>query len=92
MGRSDRLFEIIQLLRRARLPVTADKIAHALEVTVRTVYRDIAALQLMRVPIEGEAGVGYPRAPGSTNSSWPKERHFATSGGWALGILRRNRG
>lgn len=59
MGRSDRLFEIIQLLRRAKKPVTADKIARTLEVTVRTVYRDIAALQGMRIPIEGAAGVGY---------------------------------
>lgn len=64
MGRSDRLFEIIQLLRRARRPLTAEKIALSLEVTVRTVYRDIAALQAMRVPIEGETGVGYRMRPG----------------------------
>ena len=52
------------MLRRARRPVTAEKIARTLEVTVRTVYRDIAALQGMRVPIEGEAGVGYHMRPG----------------------------
>lgn len=59
MRRADRLFEIIQILRTARHPVTADMLACRLEVTVRTVYRDIAVLQGQRVPIEGEAGVGY---------------------------------
>ena len=52
-------FEIIQLLRRAAKPVTAQALADTLEVVPRTVYRDIAALQAMRVPIEGEAGIGY---------------------------------
>ncbi|HVC61022.1 MAG TPA: YafY family protein [Acetobacteraceae bacterium] len=59
MRRSDRLFDIIQRLRTARSPVTAAAIAAGLEVTPRTVYRDIAALQASRVPIEGAAGVGY---------------------------------
>lgn len=59
MSRSTRMFEIIQLLRSAVHPMTADAIADALEVTKRTVYRDIATLQSMRVPIIGEAGVGY---------------------------------
>ena len=59
MRRSTRLFEIIQILRAAEAPVTADKLADKLEVSVRTVYRDIAALQAQRTPIEGEAGVGY---------------------------------
>jgi predicted DNA-binding transcriptional regulator YafY len=59
MSRSSRLFEIIQILRRATAPVSAGKIACALEVSQRTIYRDIIALQGMRVPIEGEAGVGY---------------------------------
>jgi predicted DNA-binding transcriptional regulator YafY len=59
MSRSDRLFDIIQRLRSARHPVTARQLAEVLEVVPRTVYRDIAALQAMRVPIEGEAGVGY---------------------------------
>lgn len=59
MARSDRLFEIIQLLRRHKRVVTAQWIAEQLEVTPRTIYRDISALQAMRVPIEGEVGVGY---------------------------------
>ena len=59
MRRSDRLFDIIQRLRTARSPMTAAAIAADLEVAPRTVYRDIAALQASRVPIEGAAGVGY---------------------------------
>ena len=59
MSRSDRMFEIIQILRGAGCPVTSQELATTLEVARRTVYRDIAALQAMRVPIEGEAGIGY---------------------------------
>lgn len=59
MPRSSRLFEIIQILRAATRPMTALTLAERLEVSVRTVYRDIAALQAMHTPIEGEAGVGY---------------------------------
>ncbi len=59
MRKSSRLFEIIQILRAAREPVRAEELAEALEVSVRTVYRDIAALQGMRTPIEGAAGIGY---------------------------------
>lgn len=59
MTRSTRLFEIIQFLRQADNPVTAEQIAGALEVSKRTIYRDMAALQAMRLPIEGEAGLGY---------------------------------
>ena len=59
MRRSDRLFDIIQRLRTASRPTTAATLAAELEVTPRTVYRDIATLQARRVPIEGAAGVGY---------------------------------
>ncbi|MVO16178.1 helix-turn-helix transcriptional regulator [Parasedimentitalea huanghaiensis] len=62
--RSARMFEIIQLLRSANGPCTAQNIADILEVTKRTIYRDIASLQSMRVPIEGEAGIGYVMRPG----------------------------
>jgi predicted DNA-binding transcriptional regulator YafY len=58
MRRADRLFQIVQLLRGGRL-VTARKLAERLEISERTVYRDIADLQVSGVPIEGEAGVGY---------------------------------
>ncbi|OCW58956.1 helix-turn-helix transcriptional regulator [Hoeflea olei] len=59
MRRSNRLFEIIQILRSAARPLTAQALAEKLEVSVRTIYRDIAALQMMSTPIEGEPGVGY---------------------------------
>lgn len=59
MRRSDRLFEIIQILRVATQPLTAASLAASLEVNARTVYRDIAALQARRVPIEGAPGLGY---------------------------------
>jgi predicted DNA-binding transcriptional regulator YafY len=59
MRRADRLFDIIQRLRTARGPMTAAALAEELEVTVRTVYRDVATLQARRVPIEGAAGIGY---------------------------------
>lgn len=64
MNRSTRMFEIIQLLRSARRSMTAQDLADELEVTKRTIYRDIVALQSMRVPIDGEAGVGYLMRPG----------------------------
>jgi predicted DNA-binding transcriptional regulator YafY len=59
MRRADRLFDIIQILRTATGPVTAASLAAELEVTVRTVYRDVATLQARRVPIEGAPGLGY---------------------------------
>lgn len=59
MRRTTRLFEIIQLLRVAKKPLTAEAIAAQLEVTKRTIYRDIASLQALAVPIYGEAGIGY---------------------------------
>lgn len=64
MRRADRLFQIIQILRRSRHPVTASTLAGELEVSTRTVYRDMADLIGQRVPIEGEAGLGYLLEPG----------------------------
>jgi predicted DNA-binding transcriptional regulator YafY len=58
MRRADRLFELVQLIRGRRLS-TAAFLAARLEVSLRTVYRDVADLQAQGVPIEGEAGVGY---------------------------------
>jgi predicted DNA-binding transcriptional regulator YafY len=59
MRRADRLFRIIQVLRRKRRPVTAQEIALEMEASPRTIYRDIAQLMADRVPIRGEAGIGY---------------------------------
>lgn len=64
MRKASRLFEIIQTLRLANHPITAQQMAEKLEVTQRSIYRDIAALQSMRVPIEGERGIGYILRPG----------------------------
>ncbi len=58
MRRADRLFRLIQLVRGRRLS-TAAWLAERLEVSERTVYRDVAALQAQGVPLDGEAGVGY---------------------------------
>ncbi len=58
MRRADRLFQIVQYLRGGRL-ITAARLAERLEVSQRTIYRDIADLIGSGVPIEGEAGVGY---------------------------------
>lgn len=63
MRRADRLFQIVQAFRGGRL-LTADTLAERLEVSVRTIYRDIADLQSSGVPIDGEAGVGYVMAEG----------------------------
>lgn len=59
MRRADRLLQLLQILRRHRRPVTGETIAAELEVSLRTVYRDIAALIGQRVPVRGEAGIGY---------------------------------
>ncbi|RUM26308.1 YafY family transcriptional regulator [Rhizobium vallis] len=64
MRKASRLFEIIQILRLAKKPMTAADMAETLEVTVRSIYRDISALQAMRVPIEGGRGIGYIMRPG----------------------------
>ncbi|MGN6224251.1 helix-turn-helix transcriptional regulator [Pseudoxanthomonas sp.] len=59
MRRADRLFLIIHALRGRRTALPARTLAETLAVSLRTVYRDVADLQLSGVPIEGEAGVGY---------------------------------
>jgi predicted DNA-binding transcriptional regulator YafY len=58
MRRADRLFRIVQFLRLGRL-LTAQKLAEKLQVSQRTIYRDVQDLQLSGMPIQGEAGVGY---------------------------------
>jgi predicted DNA-binding transcriptional regulator YafY len=59
MRRTERLFQIIQILRRRRRMVTGRELADELDVSLRTLYRDIAELVAQRVPIRGEAGAGY---------------------------------
>ena len=64
MRRADRLFQIIQILRRSSRPVTASALGAELEVSKRTVYRDMADLIAQNIPIAGEAGFGYVLADG----------------------------
>lgn len=59
MKRTERLFVLMDALRRHRRPVTAAVLAGEVEVSVRTVYRDIEALVRLGAPIDGEAGLGY---------------------------------
>ena len=75
MRRSNRLFEIIQILRATDRPMTAESLARQLEVSTRTIYRDIAALhvqkRLRRVrggaeAIKARGDFGYTPAPGQT--------------------------
>jgi predicted DNA-binding transcriptional regulator YafY len=74
LRRSDRLFDIICILLAASRPVTSAVIADELEVTVRTVYRDVATLQARRIPIEGAAGVGYVLRRGHEQHQCPLRR------------------
>ena len=83
MRRADRLFQIIQILRRSPKPQTAEALAAELETSKRTVYRDIADLVGQRVPIRGEAGVGYVLEPGLDLPPWmltPEEIEAAVLG------------
>ena len=59
MRRTERLFQIIQILRSTRSPVTGRELADELEISIRTLYRDMAELTAQRIPITGEAGMGY---------------------------------
>lgn len=64
MARSERLLELLQVLRRYRQPVSGMKLAEEVGVSLRTLYRDIAALQAQGADIEGEPGIGYVLKPG----------------------------
>ena len=66
MARAERLLELMQALRRRRTPVAGAALAGELGVSLRTLYRDIAALQAQGASIEGEAGLGYVLRPGFT--------------------------
>lgn len=64
MSRAERLLELLQALRRHRLPVSGQSLADELGTSLRTLYRDIASLQAQGARIEGEPGVGYVMHPG----------------------------
>jgi predicted DNA-binding transcriptional regulator YafY len=64
MDKTERLFSLIDALRRRRHPVTAAELAAEQGVSVRTIYRDIQALIGLGAPIDGEAGLGYLLRPG----------------------------
>jgi predicted DNA-binding transcriptional regulator YafY len=59
MRKSERLFQLVNLLRGRRTAITAEQLSDVMEVSVRTIYRDIQALSLSGVPVDGEAGIGY---------------------------------
>lgn len=58
MSRSERLFDLLHVLRRSRQPVSGKALANGMDVSPRTLYRDIASLQAQGATIEGEPGVG----------------------------------
>ena len=63
MRKAERLFQILTVLRSRRTVITAAELADKLEVSERTIYRDVQALSLSGVPIESEAGIGYRLKP-----------------------------
>ena len=64
MSKSQRLFDLMQILRRHRYPVAGSKLAEEAGVSLRTLYRDIAELQALGARIDGERGLGYVLQPG----------------------------
>ena len=64
MNRTERLFALMDALRRHRRPVTAQSLAEELKVSLRTIYRDVQVLIGLGAPIDGEAGLGYLLRPG----------------------------
>lgn len=64
MSRSERLLDLLQVLRRHRRPVSGQALAQEVGVSIRTLYRDIATLQAQGADIEGEPGLGYILKPG----------------------------
>ncbi len=64
MSRAERLLALMQVLRRHRAPVSGARLAAELDVSIRTLYRDISSLQTQGATIEGEPGVGYVLRPG----------------------------
>lgn len=63
MSRTDRLFQLLQILRRHHHPVSGQRLASELNISLRTLYRDIASLQAQGADITGEPGIGYVLKP-----------------------------
>ena len=66
MSRAARLLDLVQLLRRHRQPIQGAALAQQMQISLRTLYRDIATLQAQGAPIEGAPGLGYVLKPGFT--------------------------
>ncbi len=66
MSRSERLLDLIQVLRRHRRPISGTELAAELGVSLRTIYRDIQSLVVTGAPVDGEAGIGYVLRAGYT--------------------------
>ena len=66
MTRTERLLDLLQLLRRHRTPISGAALASELGVSLRSLYRDIATLRGQGAGIEGEPGLGYVLRPGFT--------------------------
>jgi predicted DNA-binding transcriptional regulator YafY len=66
MSRAERLLELLQVLRGYKRPVTSERLANKLGISVRTLYRDVASLQAQGADIQGEPGLGYVLKPGYT--------------------------
>ena len=64
MSRTQRLLDLIQMLRRNRYPVTGATLAAEFGISLRTLYRDIGTLQEQGASIDGEPGIGYILRPG----------------------------
>ncbi|MHA7846923.1 helix-turn-helix transcriptional regulator [Serratia sp. D1N4] len=64
MSRTQRLLDLMQILRRHRYPLAGHALAQELGISMRTLYRDIATLQQQGADIAGETGVGYVLRPG----------------------------
>ncbi|NJM92347.1 MAG: YafY family transcriptional regulator [Rhodospirillaceae bacterium] len=64
MSKSERLLALLQALRAYRRPVSAERLADELNVSIRTIYRDVVSLNAQGATIEGEAGIGYVLRPG----------------------------
>lgn len=64
MSRAERLLRLMETLRRHRYPVKGSKLAEQLSISLRTLYRDIAALQAQGARIQGSPGIGFLLKPG----------------------------